>query len=115
MHNNPYLFSSLKLHGTPLCTFVETQKGLKLSISGAHGLVSTRFDPTYHRVYEALSEAGIRIMRDSHFASGAEKLVSGGYTTPACRLSDEDFLDLVEERVDREVETLIDLDQEDYQ
>jgi hypothetical protein len=54
-------------------------------------------------------------VRDGNFASGANKVVMGEYTTPTCRLSDEDFMDLVEEKVDTEVETLVDLEQEDYQ
>ena len=114
-HNNLYLFSSLKLHGAPLCSFSEGRKGLKLAITDAHGLVSVRFDPTYHRVYEALCGANIRTVRDGNFASGANKVVMGEYTTPTCRLSDEEFMDLVEEKIDRETETLIDLEQEDYQ
>jgi hypothetical protein len=115
MHSNPYLFSSLKLHGAPLCSFSEGRKGLKLAITDAHGLVSVRFDPTYHRVYGALSEANIRTVRDGNFATGANKAVMGEYTTPTCRLSDEDFMDLVEEKVDREAETLVDLEQADYE
>jgi hypothetical protein len=115
MTNNPYLFSSLKLYCAPMCSFVETKNGLKLSITDSHGRISTRFDQTYHRVYAAICEAGIRTVRDGNYASGATKVVCGEYTTPSCRLSDEEFLDLVEEDVDKDGETLIDLEQEDYQ
>jgi len=103
---NPYLFSSLKLHNAPVCLRTTSVKGglPVMYISDREGRVSTRIDYTYQQAYEAFEQNGIHLCEDS-FVSGAVKFVAGGYLTPGCRLGDKEFYALCNNGIDTEAET----------
>ena len=75
-------------------------------ISDAEGRVGARFDSTYLQVMEAFVDNGIRVQEDS-FVPGSFKFVAGGYLSPGCRMSDEEFSRLVDDGLDSEDESMI--------